>query len=222
MWYRFFKVAGGQIAFDFSAPRRVDAPPLRVGILGSGSSGNAVVVESGSHRILLDAGFSSRELVRRMGSLGFDPKTLSAVFVTHEHQDHVRGADAFAHRFKLPLYATAGTLDNVRLRDKVRCRTIVLRSGEPVAAGGFVVEPFLLPHDAQEPVGFVVEDPFGRRVGLVADLGCRSRLAWGRLCDLDVLLLETNHDPAMLAASAYPAWLKRRIGGQHGDRKSVV
>jgi phosphoribosyl 1,2-cyclic phosphodiesterase len=209
-------VASGQIAIDWSVPRRVDAPPLRVGILGSGSGGNAVVVEAGSHRILLDAGFSSRELVRRMGSLGVDPKALTAVFLTHEHQDHARGADGFAHRFKLPVYATAGTLDHVNLREKVRDRAVVLRSGEPVAAGGFVVEPFLLPHDAREPVGFVVEDPFGRRVGLVADLGCRSRLAWGRLHDLDVLLIETNHDLDMLRNGPYPWSLKQRVAGRHG------
>jgi phosphoribosyl 1,2-cyclic phosphodiesterase len=81
---------------------------------------------------------------------------------------------------------------------------------------GFVVEPFMIPHDASEPVGFVVEDPCGRRIGLVADLGCRTSLAWGRLRDLDLLILETNHDLDMLRNGPYPWSLKQRVAGRHG------
>jgi phosphoribosyl 1,2-cyclic phosphodiesterase len=193
---------------------RLAGPPLRVGVLGSGSGGNAVVVESGSHRLLIDAGFSCRELVRRMKKLDFDPATLSGLLLTHEHGDHCRGVDRFARKFDLPIYATEGTLAGTSLRDDTA--RVTIRSGEPVEVAGFRIEPFLIPHDAREPVGLVVEDPLGRRVGLVADLGCRTSLAWGRLHDLDILLLETNHDLDMLRNGPYPWSLKQRVAGRHG------
>ncbi len=195
---------------------RLAGPPLRVGILGSGSGGNAVVVESGTHRILLDAGFSARELAIRMRHLGVDPLGIEALVLTHEHQDHNKGADGFAKKYKVPVYATEGTLAGTRLRDDVVKSARRIRSGEPLEVAGFRIEPFSIPHDAREPVGFVVEDPLGRRVGLVADLGCRTSLAWGRLRDLDVLLLETNHDLDMLRNGPYPWSLKQRVAGRHG------
>jgi phosphoribosyl 1,2-cyclic phosphodiesterase len=218
--------AGRQSVFDFLLPDRASeplpeprhpaAPPLRIGILGSGSGGNAVVVECGPHRLLIDAGFSSRELVKRMKRLEFDPSSLEALVLTHEHQDHCRGARRFARKFKLPVYATAGTLDGAGLRDDAAAGAVEIHSGEACEVAGFVVEPFLLPHDAAEPIGLLIEDPAGRRLGLVADLGCRTSLAWGRLRDLDVLILETNHDLDMLRNGPYPWSLKQRVAGRHG------
>jgi phosphoribosyl 1,2-cyclic phosphodiesterase len=187
-----------------------------VGVLGSGSGGNAVVIESGRHRILLDAGFSARELVKRMKILGIDPLGIEALVLTHEHHDHCRGADGFAKKLKVPIYATQGTLSGFRLREEAARSAVLIRSGEPCEVAGFRIEPFVLPHDAREPVGLVVEDPLGRRVGLVADLGCRTSLAWGRLRDLDILLLETNHDLDMLRNGPYPWSLKQRVAGRHG------
>jgi len=196
-------------------PRRA-GPPLRIGILGSGSGGNAVVVESGDRRILIDAGFSCRELARRMALLDVDPKSIAAVVLTHEHQDHCRGVDGFAKKYKVPVLATAGTREGAGLREDRFRSTVLIRSGEPREVAGFVIEPFTIPHDAAEPVGFVVEDPCGRRLGLVADVGCRTSLAWGRLRDLDVLVLETNHDLDMLRNGPYPWSLKQRVAGRHG------
>lgn len=187
-----------------------------MGVLGSGSGGNAVILESGGARILIDAGFSCRELVARMKLLDFDPKTLSALVLTHEHQDHNRGADRFARKFNIPVYATPGTLAGSALKAEAAWSARKVRSGEPTEIGGFLVEPFSLPHDAAEPVGFLIEDPLGRRVGLAADLGCRTSLAWGRLVDLDVLILETNHDLDMLRNGPYPWSLKQRVAGRHG------
>lgn len=199
-----------------AARRPPEKPRLRIGVLGSGSGGNAVVVQSGDRRILVDAGFSCRELVHRMALLGVDPKTLSAVVLTHEHQDHCRGIRQLAKRFKLPVYATAGTLEGMGLKGEVARSAVVMRSGEPVEVAGFSVEPFALPHDAREPVGLVVEDGDGCRLGLVADIGHATRLAWGRLLDLDVLVLETNHDLDMLRNGPYPWSLKQRVAGRHG------
>jgi len=185
-------------------------------VLGSGSGGNAVVVESGGQRILIDAGFSCREVGRRMAALDVDPRTIAALVLTHEHQDHCRGADGFAKKYKVPVLATCGTLAGAGLREERARAAVLIRSGEPCEVAGFRIEPFALPHDASEPVGFVVEDGLGRRVGLVADLGCRTRLAWGRLADLDVLILETNHDLDMLRNGPYPWSLKQRVAGRHG------
>lgn len=197
-------------------PPPAAGPALRIGILGSGSGGNAVIVESGPHRLLIDAGFSCREIVQRMKRLEFDPASLGALVLTHEHGDHCRGAQRFAKKFRLPVYGTVGTLDGAGLRGEVVEKAVAIRSGEPREVAGFVVEPFSLPHDAAEPVGLLVQDPHGRRLGLVADLGCRTRLAWGRLRDLDLLILETNHDLDMLRNGPYPWRLKQRVAGRHG------
>jgi phosphoribosyl 1,2-cyclic phosphodiesterase len=188
---------------------------MRVAVLGSGSSGNAVVVESGSKRLLVDAGFSCRELERRLGLLAIDPSTIDALVLTHEHGDHCRGASRLARRHGMVVHATAGTLEGTGLEGE-QVSTAVIRSGETAEIGGFEVEPFAIPHDAREPVGLVIEDPRGHRLGVVADLGTTSRLAWGRLVDLDVLILETNHDLEMLRSGPYPWPLKQRVAGRHG------
>ena len=190
--------------------------PLRVAVLGSGSQGNAVVVEAGGRRLLIDAGFSCRELVKRLRSVGLEPEDVDALVLTHEHGDHVRGVARFCRRHPVPVYATGGTLSQLAVRPESAKLLRPCRSGQPFEAAGFVVELFAIPHDAREPVGVVVEDPGGARVGLVADLGCRSRLAWGRLQGVHALLLETNHDAEMLRNGPYPWPLKQRVAGRHG------
>ena len=160
-----------------------------------------------------------------------------------EHQDHVRGADCLARRHGVPIYGTAGTLRHAKLSDAAMDLTTTIRSGEPFeitrrggsddgsdrdderngffAATGFRVEAFRLPHDAHEPVGFVVEDGSGRRLGLVSDLGSRSRLAWGRLRDLDALVIETNHDLSLLRNGPYPWHLKQRVASRKGHLSNL-
>jgi phosphoribosyl 1,2-cyclic phosphodiesterase len=204
-----------QSSFQFEEPV-VSAPPLRAVVLGSGSGGNAVVVESGSFRLLIDAGFSCRELERRMRAVGVEPSTIAALLLTHEHEDHVRGADRFARRHQLPVFLTAGTRLGTPLGDDVAARVTRIESGRPFEVGPFGIEAFEIPHDAREPVGFVLEDGAGRRLGLVADIGCRTQLAWARLANLDFLLLETNHDLEMLRNGPYPWPLKQRVASRHG------
>ena len=193
-------------------PRR----PLRLSVLGSGSKGNAVVIEAGGRRLLVDAGFSFRELRRRLARVGLTPEDVDAVVLTHEHGDHVRGIDRFCRKRAVPVYATEGTQRGLSCGPTAASRLRSCRSGVPFEAAGFLVEVFSIPHDAREPVGVVVEDPGGARVGLVADLGCRSRLAWSRLGGVHALLLETNHDPEMLRNGPYPWSLKARVAGRHG------
>ena len=174
------------------------------------------MVESGGESLLVDAGFSCRDLTRRLTSVGHSPERLGALLLTHEHGDHARGVDVLARRHRLPLFATEGTLREVSLRPDSRELAHEIASGRPFEVAGFRVEAFRLPHDAREPVGFVVEDQAGRRIGLAADLGARTQLAWARLRDLDILILETNHDLQMLRSGPYPWSLKQRIAGRHG------
>jgi len=175
-----------------------------------------VVVESGSFRLLIDAGFSCRELERRMRAVGVEPSTIQALLLTHEHEDHVRGADRFARKHALPVYLTTGTQLGTPLGDEVAVRVERIASGRPFEVGPFGIEAFDIPHDAREPVGFVLQDPAGRRLGLVADIGCRTQLAWARLAAVDLLLLETNHDLEMLRSGPYPWSLKQRVASRHG------
>lgn len=189
--------------------------PLRLCVLGSGSAGNCVIIESGAHRLLVDAGFSCRQIERRLEAVGVDPRTVASVVLTHEHGDHVRGAARFAHRNRAVIYGTRGTLEHSGLAAK-SVPTRELRSSEAQRVEGFLLRPFRVPHDAREPIGLVVEDGSGRRVGLAADLGTASRLAWAHLADLDGLVVETNHDLDMLRRGPYPWHLKQRVAGRHG------
>ena len=192
---------------------------LRVAVLGSGSRGNSLVLESHCGRLLVDAGFSCRELERRLVLLSIDPQSLDAVFLTHEHSDHCRGAVRFAKRNHLAVYGTAGTLSS-RPLGKLESG-IPIRSGSALEVAGFRVEPFALPHDAREPLGFTIEDGDGFRVGVASDLGSRSQLAWAHLRDSSILVLEANHDLEMLRAGPYPWALKQRVASRHGHLSNV-
>lgn len=188
---------------------------MRVAVLGSGSSGNALVIESGGRRLLIDAGFSCREVERRLKAIGLAEAGFDGLVLTHEHSDHTRGVGRFARRHRVPIFATEGTLQELGL-DTRFIEVQIVTSGCRLEIGPFVVEPFAVPHDAREPIGVVVEDESGKRLGLVADLGCRSQLAWARLTELDYLVLETNHDLDMLRSGPYPWPLKQRVAGRHG------
>jgi phosphoribosyl 1,2-cyclic phosphodiesterase len=188
---------------------------MRFCVLGSGSSGNAVVVESGGRSLLIDAGFSCRELERRMAAIGLDPATVAGIVLTHEHGDHVKGAPRFSRRFSVPVHATKGTLSRLRL-PSFAPEPVVLRAGRSLEMEPFRLEPFTVSHDAREPIGMVVESDAGHRLGLAADLGVRNHEAWSKLRDLDGIILESNHDLEMLMRGPYPWRLKQRIAGDRG------
>ena len=188
---------------------------LRAVVLGSGSGGNSTIVECGEGCLLLDAGFSCRELERRLAAVGRSAADVDAVLLTHEHDDHCRGVDRFARRHRVPVYGTRGTYRGPLLRG-LGALARPMGPGVPLAAAGFRIETFPVSHDAREPVGIVVESGGGYRLGLATDLGCRTAEAWRSLRDLDILLLESNHDLDMLRTGPYPWRLKERVASGRG------
>jgi phosphoribosyl 1,2-cyclic phosphodiesterase len=191
---------------------------LRVCSLGSGSGGNALVVEAGDGwaltRVLVDNGFNLRQLGRRLARVGLSLRDLDAVVVTHEHSDHVGGVARFARRTGLPVYCSRGTAEAAGLAS-LGVRVHALRAGETVGVGPLAIEPYEVPHDAAEPLQFVFSDG-DRRVGLLTDTGESTAIIVAALDRVHALLLECNHDAAMLRGGSYPVFLKARIAGSQG------
>jgi phosphoribosyl 1,2-cyclic phosphodiesterase len=186
---------------------------MRFASLGSGSRGNATLVEAGTTLLMVDCGFSCRETERRLARLDRTPADLGALLVTHEHGDHVRGIAVLARKYRLPVWLTRGT--HARLRDADLPVVHYFDTRASFAIDGLQVCPFTVPHDAREPAQFSFAD--GRhRIGLLTDTGRLTRHILECLAGCDALLLECNHDPEMLAAGPYSAALKRRVGGPLG------
>lgn len=184
-------------------------PPMRVVFLGSGSSGNATAVAFGGQVLLIDCGFSAREVAKRLESVGLSADSVAAIVLTHEHSDHVRGVEVFARRHGCPVFATRGTAFASGLDGRV-AELKALRRGEQVRIASFGVLPFATSHDASEPVGYRVEVG-GSAFGLASDTGVLTPEAAEALADVDVLGIESNHDVEMLERGPYPPFLKRRI-----------
>ncbi|WP_175941593.1 MBL fold metallo-hydrolase [Burkholderia pyrrocinia] len=191
---------------------------MRFASLGSGSEGNALVVEASSGttttRVLLDCGFSAKEVERRLGRLNLGIDDLDAILITHEHSDHVGSALTLARRASLPLYMSWGTARAVGA-DEADVDLHVLWGDETAAIRDLAVMPYTVPHDAREPLQFVFMDG-SSRLGVLTDVGMATPHITAVLSGCDALVLESNHDTAMLAASRYPQSLKARIGGNHG------
>lgn len=185
---------------------------MRFASLGSGSRGNATVVEEGSTRILVDCGFSVAETERRMARLGCHPRGLSAILVTHEHGDHLRGVAGLSRRYGTPVWATAGTSGFLRGSGH---RLELFTALDTFAVGDLQIQPFAVPHDAREPCQFVIGDG-GRRLGILTDTGSTTPHIQAMLDRCDGLLLECNHDLDLLAHGPYSAALKARVAGRHG------
>jgi phosphoribosyl 1,2-cyclic phosphodiesterase len=190
--------------------------PLSLCVLGSGSSGNCTYVGSDSTRILIDAGLSGRETADRLGRIGVGLEGLSAVCLTHEHDDHTSALSILARRAGLALYANAGTIQAFERRGRAaELPWRVFTTGSPFTIGDLTIEPFSVPHDSYDPVGFAVQ--CGRaRVGIVTDMGMSTELIRARLRHCSVLVVESNHDPDLLRGSKRPWGLKQRIAGRQG------
>jgi phosphoribosyl 1,2-cyclic phosphodiesterase len=192
---------------------------MRFCSLGSGSGGNATVVEShdGTRacRVVIDCGFSLREFETRLARAGLECSDLDAVFVTHEHGDHVGCALTLSRRHGLPLWMSRGTWRAIGASESDAPLVRFARDGEPIAIGGLQLTPYTVPHDAAEPLQLRCSD--GRfTLGVLTDAGSATPHLLDHLHDCDALLLECNHDSELLAASRYPPSLKARIGGPLG------
>ncbi|WP_373186592.1 MBL fold metallo-hydrolase [Halopseudomonas sp.] len=185
---------------------------MRYCSLGSGSRGNATVVESGQTRLLIDCGFSLRATEQRLAQAGLSARQLSAILVTHEHSDHVKGVERLALRYQLPVYMTHGTLH--ALRD-FQVPVEVIRLDEAFTIGELHVEPVAVPHDAREPCQYIF-DSGQHRFGILTDTGTITPWIIERYRGLDGLFLEANYDPHMLANGPYPPSLRARVGGDLG------
>jgi len=188
---------------------------MRFASLGSGSEGNGLVVEVGDTRVLIDCGFRLRETVARLLRLGLAPDSIAAVLVTHEHQDHIGGVAAFARRYRVPVWLTFGTLEMAGERFARLPKVCGFDSHDAFAIGMVEVRPFPVPHDAREPVQFVVGDGV-HRLGVLTDIGTTTRYVEASLSGCDALVLECNHDLGMLEDGDYPWPLKQRIASRLG------
>lgn len=192
---------------------------LRFRSLASGSSGNATLVEArAGHgaptRVLVDCGLGLRQLAARLAATGLALDDIDAIFITHEHGDHVGCALGLSSRHRIPLWTSAGTWAAIQ---DPRFEPIVhlAADGQDVAVGALQISPFTVPHDAREPLQLRCSDG-ARRLGILTDLGHVTPHALAQLAGCHALQLESNHDPALLARSSYPDFLKRRIAGQLG------
>lgn len=185
---------------------------MRFASLGSGSKGNALIVESGRTRVLVDCGFRTREMVARLARLGVEPESITAVLTTHEHADHVGGAAQCAARFGWTIHASHGTAAAGQLSEAAVRR---FDSHTSFAIESLQISPFPVPHDAREPTQFVFGDG-AVRLGVLTDVGRVTSHIVEMLKDCEGLVLECNHDLGMLARGRYPPTLKKRIAGDFG------
>ncbi|MGB5268184.1 MAG: MBL fold metallo-hydrolase [Polyangiales bacterium] len=186
---------------------------MRVTILGSGSEGNALLLESRTTSVLVDAGLSHRMLVRRFESIGREPpKNIAAVIVTHSHSDHATHASTYSTRLRCPVHASEATMPSIRLRPAARAQTFT--AGKRFVLGDITVHSLSIPHDVPQ-VALRFETKVSS-IGLVTDLGHVPKGLAAFVAECETLLLESNHDPDMLAEGPYPAMLKRRVSGSHG------
>ncbi|WP_319244734.1 MBL fold metallo-hydrolase [uncultured Propionivibrio sp.] len=188
---------------------------MRFASLGSGSRGNALVVDSGRTRVLVDCGFSGRSMLERLGRLGLEAASIDALLVTHEHSDHVSGVVRFASRFGIPVVLTHGTFAALGELPAAAPVFRLVDSHAAFALGDLEILPYPVPHDAREPVQFVFSDG-AARLGVLTDCGRITPHVVEVLGRCDALVLECNHDPELLSASSYPPMLKRRIAGNFG------
>lgn len=190
---------------------------LRFKSLGSGSSGNATLVEASGlapFGLLIDCGLGIRQLGLRLGEAGLQPQDIHAVFITHEHGDHIGCARAFCLRYRIPVWMSRGTHAALGFPDFDGLLHRA-RDGQAIDLGGLSITPFAVPHDAGEPLQLTCTDG-SVKLGVVTDLGHGNAHVLTHLTGCDGLVLECNHDSDMLAESSYPVFLKRRVGGDYG------
>lgn len=181
--------------------------------LGSGSKGNATLVKSANCLILIDCGFSVKETVRRLAITGHQPEDITAVLVTHEHSDHIKGVGPLARKYQLPVYLTHGTSQYDGLNKLQSINSINIH--KMFSIDDIDIMPVAVPHDAREPCQFIFQHK-QKALGLLTDIGSITPHVTESYRQCDALMLECNHDPKMLSMGPYPTHLKRRVGGSWG------
>jgi phosphoribosyl 1,2-cyclic phosphodiesterase len=190
---------------------------LRFASLASGSKGNCLIAEADGTRVLVDCGLNLRDTERRLARLGLQPPDVAAILITHEHGDHAHGVFDFAAAHGITVYLTYGTMTAMKAEGRVveGVRMVYVNGRESFFIDGMQVAPFTVPHDAREPVQYVLSDG-DRRLGVLTDIGTPTAHVARVLSGLHALVLETNYDRDMLWNGGYPRWLKERIAGPFG------
>jgi len=183
-------------------------------VLGSGSSGNCLLVSSGSGHVLVDVGLSARETVRRLRERGVEPEAIRGIVVSHEHGDHCRSMGSLGNELEVPVFITDGALEaaGIELEPGRRER---IEAGCPFEICGLLFTPFAVPHDSVDPIAFRIEKD-GVKIAVVLDLGCVTNLVVERLRGCDAIILESNHDVNMVMVGSYPWALKQRVLSRKG------
>lgn len=187
---------------------------LRVCVLGSGSSGNCILIDSFYTKILIDAGFGLKELERRLFSADVKISEIDAIFITHEHSDHINGAALISRKLNVPVFANISTLDAIS-KNLGDLHPRVFPNSGGFSFRDFFMESFPVSHDSAMPVGFTVNHK-KFKIGIATDLGFVSRSVFEKLKNSDLIVLEANHDQEMLNNGSYPVFLKRRIRSKYG------
>jgi len=189
---------------------------LQFTVLGSGSGGNCAYLETSETRLLIDAGFSGRQIRQRLASIGRTPESLDGILLTHEHSDHIQGLAALCAKLRIPIYCNRLTKEAVEsaLETQLNCR--IFSTGASFELADLRVDTFAVPHDAYDPVGFLIRTAWGN-IGFLTDLGHATKLVVERVRQANVLVLETNHDHKMLQDDTRRPWsVKQRILSRHG------
>ncbi len=185
-------------------------------ILGSGSGGNCAYLESDETRLLIDAGFSGRQIRQRLASINRTPETLAGILITHEHSDHTQGLAALAAKLRIPLYCNRLTREAIEAQQQSKFDCRIFATGASFEIGDITVDTFSVPHDAQDPVGFLLRTAAGN-IGFLTDLGHATKLVIERVRPANVLVLEANHDLKLLQDDTKRPWsTKQRILSRHG------
>lgn len=196
---------------------------LRFKSLGSGSAGNATLIEATGllpTRLLVDCGLGLRQLVQRLGVVGLALENIDAIFITHEHGDHIGCAQNLSMRQKIPVWMSRGTYEAIGTPDFER-RLFFAKDGQPIDMGNLQITPFTVPHDAREPLQLTCTDGVSK-LGILTDLGHATAHIHAHLSACHALLLECNHDADLLAQSNYPTFLKQRISGRFGHLENAA
>ena len=185
-------------------------------ILGSGSSGNCAYLETTETRLLIDAGLSARQIRQRLLSIGRAPENLSGILVTHEHSDHIQGLTVLATKLQVPVYCNRLTKEAIESQLQIRLDFRLFSTGATFEVGDVCVDTFSIPHDAYDPVGFLIHT-HAAKIGFLTDLGHATKLIIERVRAANILLLETNHDMKLLQEDTKRPWsIKQRIASRHG------